>query len=380
MNDYNKATNFGELGHDTSKCHSAAVRLENIETISESTMSYDFLNKNATINVSFGVNDCKTVNVQSKSGAIKKISITRNEKSTDIECEIIENSQISTETEVEENMNVISSSPLKRLAVAVTLEIKKQKLTHDDSAENSKVLILKANAIEKISHVIVQPLNYKSVKRSLTPISKYKDDKSRVRNGNSSGGKLTQLAIESFFGATTDDKIDYCKLVGTVSKDEYGWKEMSRNWGVIDAAKCDRVKSARQRRDLEVPKSPKVGLNDAPTSAGPSKRDLTSSRRQDTKGSIPGSPTPRSRNDIINAHAPRKNVESLHFTLPVKSKSNRTSVSPMNIPHHKIVAGLLHFFYCSFNGNLMVCLRMHTRKMIVDNLPNFRVACSKNFI
>lgn len=74
---------------------------------------------------------------------------------------------MSTETEVDEDMNGNSCSPLKSYAEAVSLEIKKQKLSDTDRTENSKVLILNTNAIEKIFYVIVQPPKYKFVKRNL---------------------------------------------------------------------------------------------------------------------------------------------------------------------------------------------------------------------
>lgn len=107
---------------------------------------------------------------------------------------------------------------------------------------------------------------------------------------------------------------------------------MSRNSGVVDAVKCERLsRTAKvlQKESNELSKSPK-------SAKLPSKRDIYSPKRADIKTSNSEAPSPR----LLGIHSPRKNVESIQFSIPSKSKTNKIpALSPRNIPHHKIVAG-----------------------------------------
>lgn len=286
--------------------------LENSECIDAPSI----LRPKPLINVSFGIENCESVDVSTQNGAIQRFVVTQKNTCTNVDCEVLETSQISTETELEldENMNETSSSPLKRSAVTVSLEIKKQKLSGTDRTECSKVLILNTNAIEKISHVIVQPPNYKFVKRDLLK-NKFRSCNSKsVENGKTAD--LKQIPIDSFF------RQNHVAVESKIGSDKWeDAEEMSRNSGVFDAVKCERVvRSAKVfRRDS----------NELPKSAKLPKREAYSPRRTDVKTSNSEAPSPRLANS--------KNVESIHFSLP--TKSNKSTLSPKNIPHHKIVAG-----------------------------------------
>lgn len=302
--------------------------------MSEITLLNVNTTKKPLINVSFGIDNCESFDVKARNGVVKK---THKNTSTNVEFKLLQTSQISTETEVDENINETSPSLLKRSAVAVNLELKKQKLSETDRAENSKVLFSNTNAIEKISHVIVQPPNYKFVKRYHNR-NKFSCSKS-VENGRVAG--LKQIPIDSFFrqtNVTIESKIESDKWEDA--------EEMSRNSGVIDTVKCERaVRSAKvfRRESVELPKSAKLPL----------KRDAYSPRRPDVKTSNSEAPSPR----VTSSHSTKKNIESIHFSLPTKSKSNKSSLSPRNIPHHKIVAGMILNPCTSFE--LLVCILLN---------------------
>lgn len=323
--------------NDRKSLISVASATELTDGDSESTIIYNV--HRSLISVSFGINDCKTIEVASKNSAIKRLKISHNNKDTNIDCDLIQ-SQITTDSsqEVDENMNETPCSQTacsqKRSSVVVNLEIKKQKLTHANTTENSKVLILNTNAIEKISHVIVQPPNCKSVKRNIFQSSKSKlrtVKNTSVYNGNVSVGsvKLKQTAIDNFFRKNTDVSVDITNEIGCERKcdDEV---EMNKNSGVIDAIKYDRV--GRNIRTV------RKESNESPHSAKlPAKRDALSPKRE-VKTSNSEAQSPRLRNESASSHS-RKNVESIHFSLHSKSVKSKTPLSPKNIPQHKIVAG-----------------------------------------
>ncbi|XP_063896526.1 uncharacterized protein LOC110373659 isoform X2 [Helicoverpa armigera] len=316
-------------------------------TKSDTTVIYNALSEKPTISVSFGIDNCQSVDINSKKSAIKRVLFSHNNDNTQVDCEIIEgssSSKASTESEdLDENMNeLLSPNSLKRSAVTVNLEIKKKKASSTETAEN-KVLILNTSAIEKISHVIVQPPNYKLVKGKILDKSKFKSDSKRnsvigftVNNGKVRE-RLKQKPIDSFFpkrtnvlslkvseGRSLADPVSDVKPRVINNGDE---EVMSRNSGVVDAIKAERSR-----------KSPYKGSrvdNDASNRSTrvPSPRQDVSPRA-DIKTCCS---SPRGK-DSPSSHSPRKTVESIHFSLPPKSVSTKRSVSTRNIPHHKIVA------------------------------------------
>nr|XP_049698885.1 DNA cross-link repair 1A protein isoform X2 [Helicoverpa armigera] len=326
-------------------------------TKSDTTVIYNALSEKPTISVSFGIDNCQSVDINSKKSSIKRVLFSHNNDNTQVDCEIIEgssSSKASTESEdLDENMNeLLSLNSLKRSAVTVNLEIKKKKASSTETAEN-KVLILNTSAIEKISHVIVQPPNYKLVKGKILDKSKFKSDSKRnsvigftVNNGKVRD-RLKQKPIDSFFpkrtnvlslkvseGRSLADPVSDVKPRVIKNGDE---EVMSRNSGVVDAIKAERSR-----------KSPYKGSrvdNDASNRSTrvPSPRQDVSPRA-DIKTCCS---SPRGK-DSPSSHSPRKTVESIHFSLPPKSVSTKRSVSTRNIPHHKIVAGT-HFAVDAFS-------------------------------
>lgn len=315
----------------------------------DETVVYDV--DRPTVSLSFGINNCNQIDISTNKTSFKRVLVCTQNNDTTVDCEIIEDSQLSVESTLDENMNesnVPKTNPLKKSAVSVNLQIKRKKLS-DDATENSKVLILNTDAIEKLSHVIIQPPNYKLVKRQTLQRNKINSSVRRKcvaspRKNGKVGDNLKQRTIADYLSCkanvlnllkvsdvrTDDDQHGDATVVRDVGQD------MSKNLGVTDAIKCERVRRG----------SCKSRNNDSPKSAKPSSRrgSESSPRHQDIKISCsdaPRVPSPRSKNDSISSHSPRKNVESIQFSLPPKSKSTKTSsVCTRNIPHHKIVAGM----------------------------------------
>ncbi|CAG9791514.1 unnamed protein product [Diatraea saccharalis] len=317
--------------------------------INETVLLY---NERPKVTVSFGVNKCKKLDVSTNKGCLKRIFFSTENEHTAVDCDIIECSQISSDSNVDENMNETNLlSPQEKSAIAVNLEIKRKKLSHN-STENSKVLILNTNAIENLSHVIVQPPNYRIVKRrtsrnKIKSIVKKKSIISPLKNGKS-GVSLKQTCIEEYFSRkanvlnlkVTDFRVDE-RDNGYVARD--GYQDMNKTLGVADAVKYDRVGrgSCKSRRDNE---SPRVGRPG-------SKRSCESAKHQDIKISCSDAhhlPSPRPKNESLASHSPRKNVESIQFSISSKAKSTKTSSTIRSIPHHKIVAGT-HFAVDAFS-------------------------------
>uniref|UniRef100_A0A2A4K007 DNA repair metallo-beta-lactamase domain-containing protein n=1 Tax=Heliothis virescens TaxID=7102 RepID=A0A2A4K007_HELVI len=320
---------------------------------SDTTVIYNALCGKPTISVSFGIDNCQRVDINSKKSSIKRVLFSHNNDNTQVDCEIIEGSKASTESDdLDENMNeLLSPNSLKRSAVTVNLEIKKKKPSSTETAEN-KVLILNTSAIEKISHVIVQPPNYKLVKGKILDKSKFKSDSKRnsvigftVNNGKVRD-RLKQKPIDSFFpkrtnvlslkvseGRSLADPVSDVKPRVIKNGDE---EVMSRNSGVADAIKERSRKSPYKgsRVDNDVSnRSTRVPSPRQDVSPRPELKTCCSSPR--------GKESPSS-------HSPRKTVESIQFSLPPKSVSTKRSVSTRNIPHHKIVAGT-HFAVDAFS-------------------------------
>ncbi|KAL0818332.1 hypothetical protein ABMA28_008812 [Loxostege sticticalis] len=322
--------------------------------MSDKTVVYEVYSADKpTISVSFGINNCNIVDISTNKSNLKRVQVSTENNDTTVDCELIEGSQVSVESNLNENMNEAHlPNPRKKSAVAVNLEIKRKKLS-DDSSENSKVLILNTDAIDKLSHVIIQPPNYKLVKLQTLQRNKIKSGVKRKsiaspRKNGKTGDSLKQRSIADYWPCKTNvlDSLkvaDVCTVAdanGVVFRDV---QDMSRNSGVTDAVNCDRIgRGSCKSRPNETPRSGRAS----------SRRGSDSSRRQDIKISssdAPRVPSPRSRNDSISSHSPRKNVDSIQFSLPPKSKSTKTSTTTTRtIPHYKIVAGT-HFAVDAFS-------------------------------
>ncbi|XP_063833046.1 DNA cross-link repair 1A protein [Ostrinia nubilalis] len=335
---------------------SSATDLVDCMSNNDETIVYEVHNAaKPTISVSFGINNCNVLDVSTNKSNLKRVLVSTHNNDATVDCEIVESSQISVESNLDENMNEASfQNPFKRSDIAVNLEIKRKKLS-DDSTENSKVLILNTDAIDKLSHVIIQPPNYKLVKRQTLQRNKIKSSVQKKliaspRKNGKAGDSLKQRSIEDYWPCKTNVlnslKVTDVRTVADTNGDVVVRdvrQDMSRNSGVIDAVKCDRIARG----------SCKSRTNESPKSAKPtSRRGSDSPRRQEIKISssdAPRVPSPRSRNDSISSHSPRKNVDSIQFSLPPRSKSTKTStVTTRNIPHYKIVAGT-HFAVDAFS-------------------------------
>ncbi|CAH0402719.1 unnamed protein product [Chilo suppressalis] len=325
-----------------------------IDDGNDETVVYDYHDDMPKVSVSFGVKHSKAVDVSTNKSCLKRIYFSTVNGYTSVDCDIIECSQISSDSNLDENMNeTVLLSPREKAAVAVNLEIKRKKVSNY-SMENSKVLILNTNAIENLTHVIVQPPNYKLVKRQILNKRKInsgvkkKSIKSPLKNGQS-GDKLKQRYIEEYFSGKTN--VCNLKLTDVRVVDESGDnivtrdvdQEMSKTLGVADAVKCDRIGkgSCKIRRDNESPRPCKPA----------SRRSCESPRHQDIKTSCSDTPhllSPKQKNESLRSHSPRKNVDSIQFSLSSKTKSIKSSNTPRSIPHHKIVAGT-HFAVDAFS-------------------------------
>ncbi|CAH2263669.1 jg10936 [Pararge aegeria aegeria] len=312
------------------------------------------------ISISFAVNDCDKVAISSNKSNIKKVSVENGKGQLNVDCKLVEGSQFSEVTDTEESldMNELSNdkkSPQKRKNAAINFEIKKQKLSTGEQSTD-KVLILKTNAIEKLTHVIVQPPNYKLVKRKILDKSKVGIGKQlpilRPENNEISvaGCHLKQKSIHSYFrsknvlkthpsvkssvGLISSHDLNICDGKELVRDDA---QEMNKNSGVIDFKhdgrsfyKPNRNESSKTTRHMQQSPSPKASLK---TSISDVPRNILQMSKKDSAGLL----------------SPRRPVESIQFNLPLRSKSNKNSiVARNNIPHYKIVAGT-HFAVDAFS-------------------------------
>lgn len=312
---------------DLTNCNKSLITLSSASEVNQ-TVVYE-VNTTPVISVSFGVKNCDTVNVSTKYSSIKNVNISYKDHITLVDCEMIEDyiNIIESDDEVNE-----SPSPPKKFAVSVNLEIKKQK-----SEENS-ILILNTDAIERLSHVIVQPPNYKLVKRQITDRSKFKKSFTktrRVKNVTSVRCGLKQRTIDSYCIRHTDSAVVVKEtLVAQSGPCGYVCDDMSRRLGVADTIKGERQLNRspyRSRKEDGSPKSKPIVAKREESPRPHNSRSQTSEVQRF-----------RSKNNDSNAaqsQSPRKNVDSMQFSLSAKSRPNRSATSP-RIPHFKIIAGI----------------------------------------
>lgn len=333
------------------------IKNNTLTTESNSTVIYNFL-ETPVVSVTFGIADCKNIDVSAKNSNIKHFSVFHNNKNTNIHCNLVGNNGLSFNDELED-MDDISQSPPKKQAVSVNLEIKSKKSMSTDYNAGDDVLILKTNAIEKISHVIVQPPNYKLVKRKLKFREKLKTRTEHLpslelQNGQKlSSDNLKQKSIFNYLCNSQQSNTSRKSCVETVCEsttrhDEHimfdDVEDMIKNSGVPDIViKSDRTRptSFRAVKENDIESRSKLYI---------SKRYFAN-KEQDIKAScseVPRNPSPRLRNGSISSCTPRKDVESFYFSLPSKSKFNKTNFMQRNIPFHKIVAGICNYQLSSF--------------------------------
>lgn len=295
------------------------------------------------VSLSFGVTDCENVNVITNRVDIKKISFSHKDKNVFVDCDIVELSQFSKDSNMDRNMTEVKGNTLKRSAVTVNLEIKKKKLVSDieDATEDTKLLILNTNAIEKVTHVIVQPPNYKLVKRKLSAsaksVSKTVSRTLRENANVEARDTLKQASITAFFKRTDaqfvvsrrDSKSDWLQC-NNVTRDEA--QEMNKNLSVYGALKSDHVvrsynKNSRNELSLSA-RSTKLPL-----------KNEASPKRQTSSSEAHSACLQMTRNHSGSSYSPAKKTgDSAHAPASSKSKSKGATAS-RSIPNHKIVAG-----------------------------------------
>lgn len=325
----NKAVNLTNCNNSLIAISSTTELDQILLDDSKSTVVYE-VNSTPAISVSFGVINCDKVNVSTKRSSIKNIEISHKDNITLVDCEMIEDYTI-IELESDDEVNE-SPSPPKKLAVSVNLEIKKQK-----SEENS-ILILNTDAIERLSHVIVQPPNYKLVKRQITDRNKFKKSFTKTRgikNVTSARCGLKQRTIDTYFIRHTDSAVVVKeKLVAQSGPCGNVCDDMSRRLGVADTLKGERQLNRNPFRSSKEDGSTKSKPIVAKTEESP--------RPQNSRSQTSEVQRFRSKNnesDTSQSQSPRKNVESMQFSLSAKIRSNRSATSP-RIPHFKIIAGM----------------------------------------
>ncbi|CAG5022851.1 unnamed protein product [Parnassius apollo] len=348
--DFSAINDLNSIKND-SKSHKQEVLFRNVDNIecytidtkSNDTILYDVIEK-PVFSLSFCISDCKNIDVRAKNTNIMDFSVSHDNNNTNIECKVIEGSYLSSESEIESiNYNTIPSPPKKQ--AAVTVEIKKEK-SKDNNIEETNVLILKTNAIEKLSHVIVQPPNYKLVKRKIPFRDKLKFGAGS--NVQVCDNKLKQKFIDDYFckdptlNADTTEKNYYGE---TVIKDNLQDAEtlmldnveaMNKNSSVTDTVNCDKSIGTTYKTLRDTDTQSKKSKLFSP------KTDITSVRKQNIKAScseVPRNCSPTIRNSSLSSYLAGGNVDSVHFSLPSKSKFNKAQVTPKNIPFYKIIAG-----------------------------------------
>ncbi|XP_013146418.1 PREDICTED: DNA cross-link repair 1A protein isoform X2 [Papilio polytes] len=329
---------------------------------SDDTIIYDYNIENPVISLAFKFDNTKNVKVGTVKTIIKKFSVSHENDDTNITCNLIEDSSEDIQSEgtnMSGNANVLSPD---KQTVAVNLEIKRERATTNDNiTEEEKILILNTNAIDKLSHVIVQPPNYKFVKRDVSFCDKSKTGAKAISNLGRKNGKISvrgdgwkQTTINDYFGGKllvhtkeSGKKFIQTPLINSIYAKDLVFddvEDMSKNSGVNDTLlKYDKIRpTVKVSRENDMQSKARL--------CSP-KRDSASLRQQDLKASsseVPRSISPKLRNGSISSFSPRKNLDSIHFSLPSKTRSNKTNANPRNIPFYKIVAGT-HFAVDAFS-------------------------------
>lgn len=302
------------------------------------------------VSLCFGLRECENVNVSTKKVNIKKISFYHEDNGVLVDCDIVESSQIHTDIDEDcdedEIMTEQKGNTLKRSAVSVNLEIKKKRLPTE--TEDAKLLILKTDAIEKVTHVIVQPPNYKLVKRKLSvsakSVTKSVSRSSRKNASFNAGDTLKQASITAFFKKTPDvqsvvretDSPNNRLQCNNVTRDEA--QEMNKNLSVYGTLKSDHVvrsynKNSRNELNLS-PRSTKLPL-----------KHEGSPKRQASGSEAHSACVQMTRNNSGSSYSPvKKTGDSAHAPTSTKSKSKAASAS-RSMPHHKIVAGKIFLLF-----------------------------------
>ncbi|CAK1541724.1 unnamed protein product [Leptosia nina] len=279
-------------------------------------------------NVSVSLKHSK-ITISTKGNSIKNIAVSNSNTKMHVSCIVVESSVSEQESSPDKKKLSIQSRS-KRSSASVNLEIKKQKLSHNKEGE--KILILKS-CDAKLSDVIVQPTNYKFIKQKIQDQCKSVYE---VRNGKI--GHLKQRSIDSYFAnvsrlkQVSEGKLACLGNASLTDKDsaQNVSHDMSRNLCV--AARHD-TQSTKNGKRIEYCKSPRKL----------SHRSM--SPRVETKESF----TPaKVKNESLGSYSPRRIADSIQFSLPAKSKSNKTSTVNKVVPHYKIVAGT-HFAVDAFS-------------------------------
>ncbi|KAI5634209.1 hypothetical protein NE865_13079 [Phthorimaea operculella] len=313
------------------------IVLDKDETLSTIVYEgFEIAEKQVT-SISFSFVDCEGIQVSTNKSNIKKVAITQKDNAMNVDCQIEESSRATT---VQSNDDVIILSsedeaplglvglwaPPKKRNATVNLEIKKKTSTANPQ-EISNVLILNTNVIEKLSHVIVQPPNYKLVKRKIPDRSKFQNK--RFRKPEFGNGKLVrglkQKRIDSFLVRGGNGGVSDVGIVPDVA--------MSKKLGA-EGVKCDR----------SVHKAP---LSRREGSASPRPRTHhVASPRVTVKGALSDRNSPRLRHERAVSSSPTKYSDSVHLTP--KATSEKRASAQKKIPYHKFVAGT-HFAVDAFS-------------------------------
>ncbi|KPI98879.1 DNA cross-link repair 1A protein [Papilio xuthus] len=347
----NNKDNNSYLSCEYNNFHFNGSLEDNLSANSDDTIVYNNYDIGKPVSSRFNF-DNKNVEINTINMNMRNSSVSHDNEDTNITCIIIEDSSEDLETDSEMRGNANILNPVNKQSVAVNLEIKRERsVSYDDITEEQKIPILNTNTIDKHSHVIVQQPNFKFVKRDVSFCVKSKTgaktlSKLGLKNGKVSvrGDGLKQKTINDYFCGklqvhTKESGKKFIKTVPFINSryakdlvfDDV--EDMSKNSGVNDTLlKYDKFKAAiKVSRENDMQSKARL--------CSP-KRDSASLRQQDLKASsseVPRSISPKLRNGSISSFSPRKNLDSIHFSLPSKTRSNKTNTN-RNIPFYKIVA------------------------------------------